>query len=177
MIARVVGIQPGIRPCILDVTAGLGRDGLILASLGCEVILVECQPLVAVLFEDDLERAGRDPDVAPIVVRMHLLGNNSADLMCAWNGGVPQTVYLDPMLPRRDKSTLVKRGICLFRPLVGDDLDAPVLLQAALALAGHQAVAKCPRKAPIIEEPEPGHSPEGESNRYDIYLKKALGGG
>ncbi|HCJ4582886.1 TPA: class I SAM-dependent methyltransferase, partial [Pseudomonas aeruginosa] len=41
MIAKAVGVQPGIRPRVLDATAGLGRDGFVLASLGCEVTLVE----------------------------------------------------------------------------------------------------------------------------------------
>lgn len=64
---------------------------------------------------------------------MRLLGGNSADLMRAWDGEAPQVVYLDPMFPHRDKSALVKKEMRLFRPLVGDDLDAPALLQAALA--------------------------------------------
>lgn len=177
MIAKAVGVQPGIRPRVLDATAGLGRDGFVLASLGCEVTLVERQPLIAALLEDGLERAGRDPDVAPIAARMRLLGGNSADLMRAWDGEAPQVVYLDPMFPHRDKSALVKKEMRLFRPLVGDDLDAPALLQAALALASHRVVVKRPRKAPIIEGPKPGYSLEGKSSRYDIYPKKALGKG
>ncbi len=177
MIAKAVGVQPGIRPRVLDATAGLGRDGFVLASLGCEVTLVERQPLIAALLEDGLERAGRDPDVAPIAARMRLLGGNSADLMRAWDGEAPQVIYLDPMFPHRDKSALVKKEMRLFRPLVGDDLDAPALLQAALALASHRVVVKRPRKAPIIEGPKPGYSLEGKSSRYDIYPKKALGKG
>ncbi|MBF3116629.1 class I SAM-dependent methyltransferase, partial [Pseudomonas aeruginosa] len=120
---------------------------------------------------------GRDPDVAPIAARMRLLGGNSADLMRAWDGEAPQVIYLDPMFPHRDKSALVKKEMRLFRPLVGDDLDAPALLQAALALASHRVVVKRPRKAPIIEGPKPGYSLEGKSSRYDIYPKKALGKG
>ncbi|CDH69673.1 Ribosomal RNA small subunit methyltransferase J [Pseudomonas aeruginosa MH38] len=177
MIAKAVGVQPGIRPRVLDATAGLGRDGFVLASLGCEVTLVERQPLIAALLEDGLERARRDPDVAPIAARMRLLGGNSADLMRAWDGEAPQVIYLDPMFPHRDKSALVKKEMRLFRPLVGDDLDAPALLQAALALASHRVVVKRPRKAPIIEGPKPGYSLEGKSSRYDIYPKKALGKG
>ncbi len=61
----------------------------------------------------------------------------------------------------------------LFRPFVGDDLDAPALLAAALALASHRVVVKRPRKAPIIEGPKPGYSLEGKSSRYDIYPKRS----
>lgn len=57
MIAKAVGIQPGVRPRVLDATAGLGRDAFVLATLGCEVSLIERQPLIAALLEDGLSRA------------------------------------------------------------------------------------------------------------------------
>jgi 16S rRNA (guanine1516-N2)-methyltransferase len=47
MIAKAVGIQPGIRPFVLDATAGLGRDAFVLATLGCEMVLCERQPIIA----------------------------------------------------------------------------------------------------------------------------------
>ena len=176
MIAKAVGIQPGVRPFILDATAGLGRDAFVLAQLGCAVTLIERQPLVAALLEDGLERAARDPEVAPIVAQMQLLTGNAVELMQGWAGEPPQVIYLDPMFPHRDKSALVKKEMRLFRPLVGDDLDAPALLAAALALASHRVVVKRPRKAPCIDGPRPSYQLEGKSSRYDIYPKKALKG-
>lgn len=174
MIAKAVGIQSGVRPRILDATAGLGRDAFVLASLGCEITLIERQPLVAALLEDGLARAARDPEVGSIVARMQLLTGNAVDLLRTWQGEAPQVIYLDPMFPHRDKSALVKKEMRLFRPLVGDDLDAPALLEAALALASHRVVVKRPRKAPCIDGPKPSHQLEGKSSRYDIYPKKAL---
>lgn len=174
MIAKAVGVQGGIRPRILDATAGLGRDAFVLASLGCEMTLIERQPLVAALLADGLARAARDPEVAPIVAHMQLASGDAIAQMSAWQGEPPQVIYLDPMFPHRDKSALVKKEMRLFRPLVGDDLDAPALLAAALALASHRVVVKRPRKAPCIEGPKPSHQLEGKSSRYDIYAKKAL---
>ncbi|MGA4446965.1 class I SAM-dependent methyltransferase [Ectopseudomonas chengduensis] len=174
MIAKAVGVQSGIRPRILDATAGLGRDSFVLASLGCEMTLIERQPLVAALLEDGLRRAALNLDVAPIVARMRLLTGNAIELMRSWQGEAPQVIYLDPMFPHRDKSALVKKEMRLFRPFVGDDLDAPALLEAALALATHRVVVKRPRKAPAIEGGKPGYVLEGKSSRYDIYPKKKL---
>jgi 16S rRNA (guanine1516-N2)-methyltransferase len=174
MIAKAVGVQAGIRPRILDATAGLGRDAFVLASLGCDMTLIERQPLVAALLEDGLQRALRDLEVAPIVARMRLLNGNAIELMRAWQGEAPQVIYLDPMFPHRDKSALVKKEMRLFRPFVGDDLDAPALLEAALALATHRVVVKRPRKAPSIGGSKPGYVLEGKSSRYDIYPKKKL---
>ena len=174
MIAKAVGVQPGVRPHVLDATAGLGRDAFVLATLGCEMQLIERQPLIAALLEDGLARAARDLEVAPIAARMQLQQGNAIELMGAWQGEAPQVVYLDPMFPHRDKSALVKKEMRLFRPLVGDDQDAPALLQAALALASHRVVVKRPRKAPIIEGAKPSYSLEGKSSRYDIYPLKSL---
>ncbi|MDD0972361.1 class I SAM-dependent methyltransferase [Pseudomonas fontis] len=174
MIAKAVGIAQGVRPRVLDATAGLGKDAFVLASLGCEMQLIERQPLVAALLEDGLARAAKDHEVGQIVARMQLLNGNSIERMRNWEGEAPQVIYLDPMFPHRDKSALVKKEMRVFRPLVGDDLDAPALLEAALALATHRVVVKRPRKAPIIDGPKPSHSLEGKSSRYDIYPKKAL---
>lgn len=177
MIAKAVGVQSGIRPRILDATAGLGRDAFVLATLGCEMQLIERQPVIAALLEDGLARAARAPEVADIVARMQLRTGNAIELMRQWSGAPPQVIYLDPMFPHRDKSALVKKEMRLFRPLVGDDPDAPALLEAALALASHRVVVKRARKAPAIEGPKPGYSLEGKSSRYDIYPLKKLGGG
>ena len=174
MIAKAVGIQPGVRPQVLDATAGLGKDAFVLASLGCEISLVERQPIIAALLEDGLARARDDQEVGAIVARMRLLHGNSIQVMEHWQGEPPQVIYLDPMFPHREKSALVKKEMRLFRPLVGDDMDAPALLAAALALASHRVVVKRPRKAPCIEGPKPSHALEGKSSRYDIYPKKAL---
>ncbi len=174
MIAKAVGVQPGVRPQVLDATAGLGRDAFVLASLGCSMTLIERQPLIAALLEDGLARARQSAEVAPIAAQMRLLQGNAIELLSTWADEAPQVIYLDPMFPHRDKSALVKKEMRLFRPLVGDDLDAPVLLAAALALASHRVVVKRPRKAPCIEGAKPSYVLEGKSSRYDIYAKKAL---
>ncbi|MCY1367758.1 Ribosomal RNA small subunit methyltransferase J [compost metagenome] len=57
---------------------------------------------------------------------------------------------------------------------MGDDQDAPALLEAALALASHRVVVKRPRKAPIIAGTKPSYALEGKSSRYDIYPKRKL---
>ena len=174
MIAKAVGIQPGVRPTVLDATAGLGRDAFVLAQLGCTLTLIERQPLIAALLEDGLARARDDGEVGPIVASMHLVCGNAIELMGGWSGDPPQVIYLDPMFPHRDKSAQVKKEMRLFRPLAGDDDDAPQLLAAALALATHRVVVKRPRKAPAIAGPLPGYALEGKSSRFDIYPKKSL---
>lgn len=174
MIAKAVGIQPGVRPIILDATAGLGRDAFVFAQLGCDVTLIERQPLIHALLADGMRRGLGDPEVRPIMERMHLRPGNAIAAMRDWQGEAPQVIYLDPMFPHRDKSALVKKEMRLFRPLVGNDDDAPELLAAALALASHRVVVKRPRKAPVVGGPAPGYALEGKSSRFDVYPKKTL---
>jgi 16S rRNA (guanine1516-N2)-methyltransferase len=174
MIAKAVGIQPGVRPTILDATAGLGRDAFVLAQLGCPVTLIERQALIGALLADGLSRAADDAEVGPIVRRMELRLGNAIELIRNWSEAPPQVIYLDPMFPHRDKSSLVKKEMRVFRPLVGDDDDAAELLQAALGLATHRVVVKRPRKAPNVEGQAPGYVLEGKSSRYDIYPLKTL---
>ena len=176
MVARAVGLRGAIRPYVLDATAGLGRDAFVLAALGCEVMMVERQPVIAALLADGLNRAMQaGGEVADIAGRMRLLEADAIEAMRGWAGPVPQVIHLDPMFPHRDKSALVKKEMRLFRPLAGDDLDAPALLAEALALASHRIAVKRPRKAPAIDGPEPNARLEGQSSRYDIYGLKKLG--
>ena len=174
MIAKAVGIQPGVRPVVVDATAGLGRDAFVLARLGCALTLIERQPLIAALLEDGMWRARSDHEVAPIVAQMQLICGNAIELLGVWRGELPQVIYLDPMFPHRDKSAQVKKEMRLFRPLAGADDDAPELLAAALALATHRVVVKRPRKAPVIAGVSPAYVLEGNSSRFDIYPKKSL---
>lgn len=174
MIAKAVGVQPGVRPSILDATAGLGRDAFVFAQLGCPVTLIERQPAVAALLADGIARGRLAAEVAPIMDRLHLLRGDAIALLRGWRDEAPQVIYLDPMFPHRDKSALVKKEMRLFRPLVGADDDAPELLAAALELASHRVVVKRPRKAPTIAGPAPGYALEGKSSRFDVYPKRAL---
>lgn len=174
MIAKAVGVQGAVRPYVLDATAGLGRDAFVLACLGCQVELIERNPVVAALLHDGLERARADIDVAAIVAQITLRQGNAIELMQSWQGQPPQVIYLDPMFPMRNKSAQVKKEMRLFQPLVGGDDDAPLLLAAALELASHRVVVKRPRIAPALEGAKPGYTLQGKSSRFDIYPKKSL---
>src|SRR5690606_28071885 len=129
MVARAVGIRGALRPRVLDATAGLGRDAFVLASLGCDVVLIERQPVIAALLADGLERARHaGGEVAEIAGRMQLLAGDAIELMADWSEPAPEVIHLDPMFPERQKSALVKKEMRLFRPLAGDDADSPQLL-------------------------------------------------
>lgn len=175
-LARAVGLKGGATPRVLDATAGLGRDGFVLACLGCTVTLVERSPVVAALLRDGLERAKADPGIGALVrERLHLEMADAAAYLQNPGGERPDVVFLDPMYPHRDKSALVKKDMRLLRAVVGDDQDAPRLLAAALARARQRVVVKRPRPAAPLEGPPPTMAIQGENTRYDVYVTKTLG--
>ena len=177
-IAKAVGLKSGnITPRVLDCTAGLARDAFVLASLGCQVELIERSPLVHALLQDGLLRAqgATDPAVREIVARMSLLSGDAAALMAAYPSSErPDVVYLDPMFPERRKQAAVKKDMAAFHTLLGGDEDADRLLLPALALARCRVVVKRPRHAPFLAGEKPSISLQGESTRFDIYPLRSM---
>lgn len=178
LIAKAVGLKSGIRPRVLDATAGLGRDAFVLASLGCEVTMLESAPWVAALLEHALQQANLaddEPDVQQVVARMDLVKVDAK----SWLQALPEAervdvIYLDPMYPHREKSALVKKEMRAFHELLGSAQDDTELLAAALEKARYRVVVKRPRKGERIAGEEPNLVLNGKSCRYDIYTKASM---
>lgn len=170
-LARACGLKPGINPNIIDTCAGLGRDAFVLANLGARVRMIERSPLVASLLNDGLKRAREDRSIAAwLDERLQLYqGDAKALLPELCNQGAADIIYLDPMYPKREKSALVKKEMRLFRGLLGEDADAPELLELALKLATRRVVVKRPKGAESLRGPRPDLAMSSKSTRYDIY--------
>ena len=180
MIAKAVGIKAGVYPRVLDATAGMGKDSFVLATLGCELTMIERSPIVQVLLQDGLRRAqefasAQDAELLQVIERMHLLAQDSRGyLESLAPEQFPDVIYLDPMFPERQKSADVKKEMAAFHSVVGKDEDADALLPLALAKVNYRVVVKRPRKAPFLNNQPPSYQLEGKSSRYDIYTVKKL---
>ena len=182
-VAKAVGLKAGnIIPTVLDCTAGLARDAFVLASLGCNMQLCERSPLVHVLLQDGLARAGTSDDLKlrEIIERMRLLSCDARTYMATLvdnkkpEDTKPDVIYLDPMFPEKRKSAAVKKDMAAFHTLVGADDDADALLPLALQAALYRVVVKRPRHAPHLDSCKPGMVLEGESTRFDIYPLRSM---
>ncbi|AZG75074.1 16S rRNA methyltransferase [Shewanella livingstonensis] len=177
-IAKAVGLKQGVTPTVVDGTAGLGRDAFVLASLGCKVIMVERNPVVAALLEDGLRRAYEDAEIGQwMQERMSLFHGSSLDALAnAAQSSATEidVVYLDPMYPHREKSALVKKEMRVFQTLVGADLDADGLLAPAIALATKRVVVKRPDYAEDLDGVKPSMVLAQKKNRFDVYVKAAM---
>lgn len=176
-IAKAVGLNKVKRLRVLDATAGLGRDAFVLASLGCQVTLLERSKVVHLLLADGLKRAEADLEVGPTIKQLRLLYVDAKEYLNEQLQSPSQfdVVYLDPMFPHRDKSAEVKKEMRIFQQLLGQDLDADQLLETAIGIAKHRVVVKRPKLAPILANKAPTYQLTGKSGRFDIYVNKTFG--
>jgi 16S rRNA (guanine1516-N2)-methyltransferase len=163
---------------VLDLTAGLGGDGFVLASLGCTVTLVERNFLLWQLLEDGLTRLRTaaeergDENLISIASRLALMHADGVDLVKSpdLQSVGSSVVYLDPMYPARKKSALVKAEMQALSALLGKEDDAAELLAPALSIASKRVVVKRMLKAEYLSGLKPHHSLYGKTTRYDIYM-------
>ena len=164
--SKIKGIE---HPVIIDATAGMGEDSMILAAAGFEVYLFEYDPVIAALLKDALDRAMEIPELKEAAGRMHFTEGNSIDNMSKLEIA-PDVVLLDPMFPARQKSALVKRKIQLLQKLEKPCSDENELLQAALNVKPGRIVIKRPLKGPFLGGMKPSYSLTGKAIRYDCIV-------
>lgn len=180
MIAKAVGLGAGGSPSVLDATAGLGSDAFVLASLGCQLTLLERVPEVRALLSAGLAEARdfaqeQDPELLEVLDRMQLVAADAhAYLSQITECAQPDVIYLDPMFPEPGKRAMVKKEMRVFHQLVGKDLDASTLLDQARAIARYRVVVKRPRLAPVLGGVTPSHVLQGKRNRYDVYTIRKM---
>ena len=156
-------------PVILDATAGMGQDSLLLAAAGFEVEMYEQNPVIAALLADCLKRAGQNPDLEDIVCRMHLHERDSIEALRDLKQS-PDVIYLDPMFPERQKSALVKKKFQLLHLLEMPCRNEESLLKAAIEAKPFKLVVKRPLKGPNLAGIQPGYSLTGKAIRYDCFV-------
>lgn len=171
-------------PFVFDCTSGLGVDAFMMASLGCRVRSVERSAIVHALLADGYARLRRfaqrstekdDGDRGEILAIAGRLsfecGDAGAILRALPESDRPDVVYVDPMYPEegKSKSALPKKGMQLFRRLIGEDLDAESIFEAARSVARKRIVVKRGLKAPPLAG-KPTHVFEGKTARFDMYL-------
>ncbi len=164
--ARLKGIE---EPTLVDATAGLGQDSLLLAAAGFSVTLIECNPVIAAMLVDAIERARCDSELADAAGRMRVIEGNSLKVLRDLSMP-PDVVYLDPMFPGRSKSAAVKKKFQLLHRLEMPCEDEMTLLEAARAAHPRKIVIKRPVKGPHLAGVKPDYTLRGKAVRYDCIV-------
>lgn len=195
-IAKAIGLksiyqQPAVR--VIDTTAGWGEDAWVMASLGCHVLMIERNPLIAAMLNDAIARErARSPQT---VGRLRVVNDDATAILnrlasgqslvsqhevvlkdSVWDetSANPQhacaadVIHLDPMFPG-EKTSAEKKPIRLLRRLVGDDPDSQALYEAAMALKVKRVIVKRPPHGQALGD-KPQITIAGKASRYDVYV-------
>ncbi|MEE9354430.1 MAG: class I SAM-dependent methyltransferase, partial [Methylococcaceae bacterium] len=174
-IAKAIGLKSGVTPEVLDVTAGLGGDAFVLATLGCKLTLIERSPIVACLLEDAIERASLNNDFQHILQQGFKLIHTDAnaylrDIDSHNVEACPDVIYIDPMYPDRKKSALVKKDMQILQRLHLQNDEPAELLENAMLVANKRVVVKRPVQAEPLNERAISTSIKSKKTRYDVYV-------
>ena len=181
---------------VIDATAGFGHDSLILASTGAQVIMLEEQPLMALLLLAEQQRLSALPNWQKLMRRLQIINTDalsyfeSIDFADSSNGStadIHQTVdviYLDPMFPedsyqdsKTGKGAKVGKHMQALHQLARPPTleEESQLLQSAQAIVSQGAgqgrvVVKRPQLAPLLAHQQPSESWHNEAVRFDGYF-------
>lgn len=181
---------------VIDATAGFGYDSLILASTGAQVIMIEHQPLIALLLLAEQQRMSTLPNWQKLMRRLQIINTDalsyfeSIDFTDSSNGLTANShqtidvVYLDPMFPedsyqdsKTGKGAKVGKHMQALHQLARPPTleEESQLLQSAQAVVSQGAgqgrvVVKRPQLAPLLAHQQPSESWHNEAVRFDGYF-------
>lgn len=173
------GKNAGKLPLLMDCTAGLGEDSLLLAASGFRVNCYERDAVIAALLKDAVRRGKKIPECKEAAGRMQVFSEDSVDAMNALADKIeelgdsslaPDVIYLDPMFPGREKSALIKKKFQLIHMLEKPAADEEEMLSAAMRLHPKKIVIKRPPKGPYLAGKKPGFSFSSKAVRFDCIV-------
>lgn len=181
---------------VLDATAGFGHDSLILASTGAQVVMLEQQPLMALLLLAEQQRMSTLPNWQKLMSRLHVINTDALSYFANQQvqavavkpsnsiivkNNAFNVVYLDPMFPadsyqdsKTGKGAKVGKHMqalhhLAYPPTIEEEQQ---LLQNAQALVekGGRVIVKRPQHAPLFAHQTPNESWHNEAVRFDGYF-------
>ncbi|WP_317199073.1 class I SAM-dependent methyltransferase [uncultured Psychrobacter sp.] len=176
---------------VIDATAGFGHDSLILASTGARVIMLEQQPMMALLLLAEQRRMSAQPNWQKLMTRLHIINIDArsyfADKQSAstLDDSIVDMVYLDPMFPedshqdsKTGKGAKVGKHMQVLHQLAYPPtlIEEVQLLQSAEDfIAGHneqggRVIVKRPQYAPVFAQRQADESWQNTALRFDGYF-------
>lgn len=155
---------------IVDATAGMGEDSLILAAAGFNVKLFESDPYIFALLNDTVLRFKDNELFSDAISRMELYNEDSINVLINNKDIQPDIVLLDPMFPERKKSGLIKKKFQLLQQLEKPCSNEEELLNAAIKSNPKKIIIKRPLKGPYLAGYKPSYSINGKAIRYDCII-------
>lgn len=177
---------------VIDATAGFGHDSLILASTGAQVVMLEQQPLMAMLLLVEQQRMSTVANWQKLMSRLQIINTDALSYFASVNSApisesnrAVDVVYLDPMFPedsyqdsKTGKGAKVGKHMQALHQLAHPPTldEEKQLLQSALAVVGYneqtsgRVVVKRPQFAPQLAHQSPSECWHNEAVRFDGYF-------
>ncbi|MBO6224702.1 MAG: class I SAM-dependent methyltransferase [Psychrobacter sp.] len=177
---------------VIDATAGFGHDSLILASTGAQVVMLEQQPLMAMLLLVEQQRMSTVANWQKLMSRLQIINTDALSYFASVNSApisesnrAVDVVYLDPMFPedsyqdsKTGKGAKVGKHMQALHQLAHPPTldEEKQLLQSALAVVGYneqtsgRVVVKRPQFAPQLAHQSPNECWHNEAVRFDGYF-------
>lgn len=176
---------------VIDATAGFGHDSLILASTGAQVVMLEQQPLMAMLLLVEQQRMSTVANWQKLTSRLQIINTDALSYFASVNSApisesnrAVDVVYLDPMFPedsyqdsKTGKGAKVGKHMQALHQLARPPTleEESQLLQSAQAIVSQGAgqgrvVVKRPQLAPLLAHQQPSESWHNEAIRFDGYF-------
>ena len=176
---------------VIDATAGFGHDSLILASTGAQVIMLEQQPLMALLLLAEQLRMNTLPNWQKLMSRLQIINTDALSYFAMLQAEAiddPKAidvVYLDPMFPedsyqdsKTGKGAKVGKHMQALHQLACPPTpeEEMQLLQCAQAVVSQSAqtsgrvIVKRPQFAPQLAHQSASESWHNEAVRFDGYF-------
>ena len=177
---------------VIDATAGFGHDSLILASTGAQVIMLEQQPLMALLLLVEQLRMSTLPNWQKLMSRLQVINTDALTYFARFNNYLGadneqaiDVIYLDPMFPedsyqdsKTGKGAKVGKHMQALHQLAHPPTldEEQQLLQSAQAAISQNSqkqgrvIVKRPQFAPLLAHQQPSESWNNEAVRFDGYF-------
>lgn len=155
LLAKAIGLKKGCeRPHVLDATAGMMGDSLLMYAMGARVEICERNPVAGVLCLNSIKQFNLD-------IEFHYESANNID----FKGSV---IYFDPMYIQKNLKTKPKKEMQIFRDIIGADTDALDMALKLQAKTQRLVIKRSIKAESIIAKPTMTFS--GKSTSYDVYL-------
>ena len=151
---------------IYDLTAGLGRDALILALKGYRVVMLEKQPMLQQMLENALKQL-KNSEYKDIASRLELVKGDSKFYLKELPKKEGQVFYFDPMFPKRSKSAKVKKDLQILQKICTIDDDIEELLN--MAKQKGKTILKRPKTAFVLDKIKPHHIIAGSKVNFLVF--------
>lgn len=158
---------------VLDGTAGFGHDGLILASTGARVSMLEQNPLMALLLFYEYNTMRQNANWQKLLDRISIHHGSFFEMLVLANLPKVDLLYLDPMFPADSYSAKVNKNMQILHELAAspDELDEQNFLVMGKTKLndGGKIVVKRPILAPFLANQTPTQSVANGAIRFDKY--------